>query len=101
MSTLHLVFESSGGNALIDALRAATGDDSILLLQEGVYAAATGHAALALLSSSQKNTCVVYALDADLRARGLASRVASEITIVNDEEFVALTERHERTVSWF
>lgn len=100
-STLHLVFDSPAGGALADALRAATCDDAVLLLQDGVYAVATGNAALPLLGGACERGVTLHALDTDLRARGITARLAAGVMVVDDEGFVALTERHARTVSWF
>ncbi|MFZ5755652.1 MAG: sulfurtransferase complex subunit TusB [Pseudomonadota bacterium] len=96
MGTLHLVMSASPG-ALTDCLRAALPGDAVLLLQDGVYAAASivpgagGHEGVAL-----------HIHDTDARARALPAETRlAGMTAVDDDGFVALTENHARVVSWF
>lgn len=103
MSTLHLLFTSpNAGTALADALRVAAPGDALLLLQDGVYAA-VAHAAgpSALLREAAAGGVALHVLVPDSDARGLAGRLHPGITLVDDNGFVALTERHARTLSWF
>ncbi|MFZ5722890.1 MAG: sulfurtransferase complex subunit TusB [Pseudomonadota bacterium] len=96
--TLHLVFASPhAGSALQDALRAATTGDTLLLLQDGVYAAV----GVAAMPAAVMPGVQVRALDADLRARGIGGRLAAGILPATDDDFVALTETHARVASWF
>lgn len=103
MSSLHLVsIAPTAGTALADCLRTASPGDTLLLLQDGVYAG-VAHAAgpAALLREAAANGITLYALLADVDARGLAHRLHPGIRLVDDNGFVELTERHPRTVSWF
>ena len=103
MSSLHLVsIAPTNGSALADCLRTAAGGDTLLLLQDGVYAA-VAHAAApsALLREAAANGIALYALMPDVDARGLAGRLHAGIRLVDDNGFVELTERHRRCVSWF
>lgn len=103
MSTLHLVSTPpTAGTALADCLRVVASGDSLLLLQEGVYAA-VAHAATpaALLREAAAAGVALNALAADVAARGLTGRLHPGIALVDDDGFVALTERHARTASWF
>lgn len=103
MSTLHLVSTSpTAGTALADCLRGATPGDTLLLLQDGVYAA-VAHAPMPalLLREAAANGIGLYALLPDVDARGLAGRLHPGFRLVDDNGFVELTERHPRTVSWF
>lgn len=102
MSTLHLVTVSpAAGSALADALRAAAAGDSLLMLQDGVYAAASGSAWTILLDTARERQVTVHALRDDALARGVAARLHAGVALVDDDGFVALTERHARVASWF
>ena len=84
-------------SSLESALRIAAQGDPILLYEDGVYAAASGAKSEALLRKALERH-PVYALDADLEARGL-SRVAEGVTVVGYDGFVALVEEH-NAVPW-
>lgn len=102
MSTLHLVAASpAAGSALTDALRTAAPGDAVLLLQDGVYAAAEGAAWNALLAAASMRQVQLHVLRDDAQARGLGTRLHTLVTTVDDDGFVALTERHARVVSWW
>lgn len=88
MATLHLVNKTA---ALADCLAVAAREDTVLLLEDGVYGAVPpGPAAAARL----------LALDPDVRARGLLSRLAPGVGLISDAEFVALVEHHQPVVTW-
>lgn len=103
MGSLHLVFSApTAGSALADCLRAATDGDTVLLLQDGVLAGvATTPVSAALLREAAANGVAFVALNADVDARGIASLLHAGIRQVDDDGFVALTERFARTLSWF
>lgn len=101
MSSLHLVsIAPTAGTALTDCLRVARAGDALLLLGDGVYALAAP-AAMAALAQAAATGIALHALVADSDARGLASRVPTGITLVDDNGFVALTEKYARCISWF
>jgi tRNA 2-thiouridine synthesizing protein B len=85
MAALHLIHHPA---ALPACLRAADGDDALLLLHGGVYAA------VASLDRA------VYVLEADARARGLLDRLSGDATVVDDHRFVELAAAHQPVVSW-
>ncbi|NIP15593.1 MAG: sulfurtransferase complex subunit TusB [Pseudomonadales bacterium] len=86
MATLHLVNHPS---ALPSCLEAARDGDTILLLEDGVYAAASGAPERPL-----------HAIDIDVTARGLAERLHENVTLASYQEFVQLVENHQPIVSW-
>lgn len=91
---LHTVNKSSFTNpCLADCLTLCAAGDAIVLIEEGVYTIADS----ALKEIEQP----VYALQADLQARGLSDKVPATVQIINDDEFVALTIKHDKVVSWF
>jgi tRNA 2-thiouridine synthesizing protein B len=87
MAVLHLVNKPA---ALTACLRVAAEDDAVLLLEDGVYAAAR-----ALAPDRPLN-----ALEIDVRARGLADRLAAQVDVVSDAQFVMLVESHRPVVTW-
>lgn len=101
MGVLHLVnrspYESS---ALACCLMRAGEGDAVLLIEAGVYAALAGSAfAPRLREASGK--LAVYALDADLAARGIAAaEVVEGVALVDYEGFVELSLSHSPALSW-
>jgi tRNA 2-thiouridine synthesizing protein B len=87
MAALHLVNKAS---ALQACLRVADSEDAILLLEDGVYAAASGVAIERTL----------HALEVDVAARGLQARLTGDVQLISDATFVALVERHQPIVTW-
>jgi tRNA 2-thiouridine synthesizing protein B len=82
---------------LKSVLRLAPGGEPILLYEDGVYAAAQGTASENLIQQAL-NQHPVYALQADLQARGLSSLVDG-IQVIDYEGFVELVEQH-HVVPW-
>lgn len=103
MASLHIVSTApTAGTALADCLRAADQGDTLLLTQDGVYAAvARAPQPSAQLDAALACGVVLYALVPDVDARGLAGLLRSGCNLVDDNGFVALTERHPRILSWF
>jgi len=102
MKTLHLVSVApTAGSALADSLRAADRGDTLLLLQDGVLAAAASAACATLLDAAIARGVLFYVLLPDADARGIAHRLHAACRLVDDNGFVELTERHPRIVSWF
>jgi tRNA 2-thiouridine synthesizing protein B len=82
---------------LKSALRVAPEGEPILLYEDGVYAAAAG-AASEELARQALAYHPVYALQADLEARGLTSPVEG-IRVIDYDGFVELVEQH-HVVPW-
>jgi tRNA 2-thiouridine synthesizing protein B len=82
---------------LKSVLRIAPKGDPILLYEDGVYAAASGAASESLVTEAIENH-PVYALKADVEARGLA-RLAEGIQVIDYDGFVELVEQH-HVVPW-
>ncbi|MEE4381556.1 MAG: sulfurtransferase complex subunit TusB [Pseudomonadales bacterium] len=100
MSTLHLVNRPpERGDGLAAALRVAAPGDAVLLLEDGVYAAARGTEGATLLAGRDASV-TLHVLEPDLRARGLAGRLVEDAEAVDDAGFVALAVVHGRTASW-
>ena len=90
---LHTVNKSPFQNsALENCLRLAREGDVILLLEDGVYAAAAGTAKSSLIERALKRHAV-YAIDADLKARGIGN-LLKEVRCASYGDFVDLVEQH-------
>ena len=102
MAILHIVNKSPfGSNALTSCLRLIKRDSGILLIEDGVYAAQRHQPDSNLLAEAMTENAL-YALEPDLRARGLDhSRIMDEITLVDYAGFVDLVSEYDNTMSWF
>jgi len=95
---LHTVNKSPFSNgALDDCLRFAKAGDSILLLEDGVYAAAAGSTQSDKMAKAIADYAV-YAISADVSARGL-KRIMDGVKVINYGDFVDLVEKN-LTHSW-
>ncbi|MEZ5561077.1 MAG: sulfurtransferase complex subunit TusB [Pseudomonadales bacterium] len=86
MPALHIVNQVA---ALADCLSVAGEDDSVLLIESAVYAAADPWQERPL-----------FALAPDVQARGLHGRLGTAVTLVSDGAFVDLVAAHQPIVSW-
>lgn len=93
MSTLHTVNKTASDDALAACLRVVSSGDSLLLIEDGVYQAAT------LAQHPQASSLLLFALQEDVTARGLS--LPATITAIDYAQFVELVCRHRRSVSWF
>jgi len=90
---LHTINKSPFQNsALENCLRLARNGDVILLLEDGVYAAAVGTVKSSLIEQAVRRHAV-YAIEADLKARGL-DKLVKEVRIAGYGDFVNLVEKH-------
>ncbi|MCW7553018.1 sulfurtransferase complex subunit TusB [Endozoicomonas gorgoniicola] len=94
MSTLHTV--NKAGQALELCLRSLLLGDAILLIEDAVYA-------LFEASDVLREVILdipVYVLEADVLARGVSNRDDLNITAVDYDGFVELTEAHDKVLGW-
>jgi tRNA 2-thiouridine synthesizing protein B len=97
---LHIVNKSpSERNALASCLRLAQDGQALLLIEDGVLAATPALAASSGLAAAT-GRLKVFALKADIEARGMAARVADGVTVVDYGGFVDLTVEHGTCQSW-
>lgn len=102
MSTmLHLVNKSPfDRNALESCLRLAEDGSSVLLLEDGVYAAMS-KAKYAEALSARMAELKFYVLGPDVSARGLDDiSLIDGISVVDYEGFVDLVVEHKTSQSW-
>ena len=90
---LHTVNKSPFQNqSLENCLRLLQKDDVILLLEDGVYAAVAGTVKSPLIEQAVKQHRV-YAIEADLKARGL-DKLIGGVRLAGYGDFVELVEQH-------
>jgi tRNA 2-thiouridine synthesizing protein B len=87
-------------NSLDTCLRLAKAGSSILLIEDGVYAAIKGTAAESRIRQAVESHRV-YVLGPDLAARGMEqSRVIDGVQVVDYGGFVDLVVDHDKVQSW-
>ena len=98
---LHIVNKSPAErNTLESCLRLAQPGSSILLIEDGVYAA-MANTAFAGKTGARINDFSFYVLGPDVSARGLDNTPLIEgITLVDYEGFVDLVAGHKATHCW-
>ena len=101
MSILHLVNKSpTARNAFDTCFRMAKSGDSILLTEDGVYAA-LANAEFAKKINNRQDNFSVYVLGPDVAARGLGDTpLIEDIKVVDYEGFVDLVAENDVTQSW-
>ena len=101
MSVLHIVNKSPyERNALDTCLRLAQDGSAILLIEDGIYAARKNASAAAKLESAL-GKYKIYALEPDMKARGIdADSTIEGISLVDYDGFVKLTTEYEKLQSW-
>ncbi len=101
MSDLHTVNKSPyDKNSLDSCLRFSKAGSSILLIEDGVYAAMKGAAAESKITSAMADK-KVYALKSDLKARAVSEdRVIDGVEIVDYAGFVDLVEANDKVQAW-
>lgn len=97
---LHIVNKSPYEKSALDScLRVAQPGSAVILIEDGVYAAARGGSAAGKLQSAAASL-KLYVLAADVEARGLKERVIDGVTLVDYAGFVELVASHPTNQSW-
>ena len=101
MTMLHTVNKSPfERNTLTSCLRLAKKGSSILLIEDGVIGAMQNTRYSTAVSEAMKDF-KFYALEADLKARGIDNgKVIDGITLIDYSGFVDLTVEHNAVQSW-
>ena len=101
MTVLHIVNKSPyERNSLDTCLRLARADSSILLIEDGIYAVSKNAAAADKMQAALGKHRI-YALEPDLKARGIAADMLLDgISLVDYDGFVELTTEHDKLQSW-
>lgn len=97
---LHIINKSPfETNTLDSCLRMAQPGHALLLIEDGVYAATQGSAAEERVRQAC-TTLKVYALQADMDARGVTSKLVKGVTLVDYGGFVDLVEHCDTSHTW-
>ena len=97
---LHIVNKSPfDKNSLESCLSCAEDVSAVLLYEDGVYGVLKGSAIAEKLQSAMSNI-TVYALEPDVKARGIADKVIDGIKLVDYNGFVDLTCEKDVVNSW-
>jgi tRNA 2-thiouridine synthesizing protein B len=97
---LHTVNKSPFENkALESCLTYARKGSAVLLIEDGVYAAARGTAVSQRIEAAMKDVSI-YALAPDVAARGMQDRVMDGVRLVDYGGFVDLVVEHNAVQSW-
>jgi len=96
MATLHLLSASPGSGGVEACLGLVSDGDSLLCFGDGVY-----HLLGASLHQILKAGLPVFVLAEDAEARGVEPLIPARVERIDYPAWVALSERHERSASWF
>lgn len=102
MGTLHTVNKSPFRHQTLTAcLAIAQPGDSVLLIEDGVYAAQANTPAASQLQQARNAGIAVYVLKEDIEQRALTTHSLIDIPQVDYTGFVELSTRHLRIQSWY
>jgi tRNA 2-thiouridine synthesizing protein B len=97
---LHTVNKSPfEKNAFADCLRHAQPGSTLLLIEDGVYAAMRGTQHSARVEQAAK-TVWILALRPDVEARGLQDKLLAGIALIDYDGFVDLVVEHTAVMPW-
>ncbi|MGB5278094.1 MAG: sulfurtransferase complex subunit TusB [Gammaproteobacteria bacterium] len=99
MTTLHTVNKSPfSSTSLDDCLGLAKSGSTVLLFEDGVYAATTGTQPAEAIANADGVTFAV--LGPDAKARGVEGKIADGIKVVDYDGFVDLVAEHDKVHAW-
>ena len=97
---LHTVNKSPfTNNSLQSCLDCVADGAAVLLIEDGVYGALTGSNVADKVKAAMGKV-TVYALSADVKARGIADKVIDGIKLVDYAGFVDLSTENDKVQSW-
>ena len=100
MSMLHTVNKSPfEKESMKSCLRLSADGSSILLIEDGIYAALEGTTFSDSIKEAMKSK-KVYALQEDINARGVQSKLMDGVELVDYAGFVNLVTQHDKVQSW-
>lgn len=99
MATLHTVNKSPFESAAFETcLGLAKSGSTVLLIEDGVFAATANNSAADMISKADGVNFAV--LGPDAQARGVESKLADGIKVVDYDGFVDLVAEHDRVQTW-
>lgn len=97
---LHTVNKSPAMPVLANCLRFLADEDALLLLEDGVYGAIHGDNNNSVATAIDAGIAV-YAIEADITARGLGGRLIEGVQLIDYAGFVDLCANHSSVKNWF
>ena len=102
MSTLHTVNKSPYSNSsLLSCIKICSKSDAILLLEDGVFGVLTSTPESKLLLQLALSGTKVFAISADVKARGLTDKLPPFIEPIDYNNFVQLSIEYRCIQSWY
>ena len=99
MPILHTVNKSPFESASFEiCLGLAKSGSTVLLIEDGVYAATANHRIAEMIEAAEGISFAV--LGPDAQARGIDSKLAEGISVVDYDGFVDLFASHDKVQSW-
>lgn len=99
MATLHTVNKSPfETGALLSCLNHCKPGDAVILIEDGVYGGLEASSIAGRIRAAAD--VAVFALEGDIKARGIAGKLMPEVEIVGYEGFVDLVVDHSVTQAW-
>ncbi len=99
MTTLHTVNKSPfSSSALDNCLGLAKNGSTVLLLEDGVYAATAGTKSAEAIANADGVSFAI--LGPDAQARGIEGKLADGIKVVDYDGFVDLVAEHDKVHAW-
>ena len=95
---LHTLSASPNSSAFSDCIRLLGEDDALLLLGDGVYCALSETVPCGHIVDTGAD---LYVLKPDATAAGILKLMTDKVTLVDFDEFVALTENYTRQQAWY
>ncbi|PPI86482.1 sulfurtransferase complex subunit TusB [Candidatus Pantoea edessiphila] len=96
---LHTLINSPYYSDLSTLLMLINIEDDVLLIQDGVIASIKGNFIINKIFEIHKSV-IIWALEEDLKARGLVKQISTKVRLVNYNGFVKLTEKHQQQMIW-
>lgn len=97
---LHTVNKSPFNNgSFAECLAYCSAHSSVLLIEDGVYAAQRGTAYSEVIAA--RDDIHFYVLAADIAARGIQHQLCNAVSVVDDAGFVELAATHDTVQSWY
>ena len=94
---LHTLMSSPFQCDFFLLLRMLRAEDDLLLMQDGVVAGLQDNRLLPQLLQAPAR---LWALKEDLEARGLTAQISAKITVIDYNDFVALTVKQQQQMPW-
>jgi tRNA 2-thiouridine synthesizing protein B len=102
MSILHTINKSPYSHSTsLSCFQVCGEHDSVLLIGDGVFGATQSSPCVGDINQLLQKGVKIYALEGDVRARGLTQKIHPEITVTDYSGFVQLSVKHSRVQSWY